>query len=218
MNTTRGKLQIVALVGAAVLVLALAAGLWMNQHSQNSRMVGLQASQAADRDAAAKQQAADRDAAAKQQAAVAAADAKAKTDALTKAQAEAASAKAETAKQKEQAQANANQPPTVVQVPVPVYPAAPYTNYNPGYNYSPYQYYGVGVPTTTKRNTNIRAEPNTTSGIYAQLPAGTTIDVQCWVTGEATHGNDKYGSMWLYLTSGGYVHSYQTTGVSVGEC
>jgi FtsZ-interacting cell division protein ZipA len=207
MTTTRGKLQIVALVGAAVLVLSLAVGLWMNQHSQNSRMAGLQASQAADRDAAAKQQAA-----------VAAADAKTKADALTKAQAEAASAKAENAKQKELEQQKINQAPTVVQVPVPVYPGAPYTSYNPGYNYSPYQFLGVGVPTTTKRNTDIQAEPNTTSGIYVQLPAGTTIDVQCWVTGEPTYGNDKYGSMWLYLTSGGFVHSYQTTGVSVGEC
>ena len=42
-------------------------------------------------------------------------------------------------------------------------------------------------------------------------------DVQCRVTGELTYGNDKDGSMSLHVTSGGYVHSFDTA-VGVDQC
>jgi hypothetical protein len=180
-----------------VVILGLGVVFWVNQNSQNNRIAGLQASQAADRDAAKQ---------------------KVTADAIANAQAEAAAAKSDAAKANEQAQSNANRPPTVVQVPAPAYPGAPYYNYDPGYNYRPYQYYGVGAPATTKNSATIQVGPNSTSGSYSQVSAGTKIDVQCWVKGEPTYGNDKYGSMWLYLTSGGYVHSYLTTAVSVNQC
>jgi hypothetical protein len=197
MPDTTKRSKIIVLVSAIVAALGLGVVLWVNQNSQNSRIAGLQAGQAADRKAA---------------------DQKAAADAIAKAQAEVESAKSDAARANEKAQSSANRTSTVVQVPAPAYPEAPYYNYNPGYDYLPYQYYGIGVPATTKTSATIRVQPSSTSGAYSQLSAGTKIDVQCWIKGEPTYGNDKYGSMWLYLTSGGYVHSFLTTPVSVNQC
>jgi hypothetical protein len=196
LDTTR-RSKIFVLVSVIVVALGLGTVFWVNQNSQNHRIAGLQASQEADRNAA---------------------DQKAAADAIAKAQAEAESAKSEATRANEKAQSNANRTSTVVAVPPPAYTGAPYYNYNPGYNYLPYQYYGVGVPATTKTSATIRVQPSSTSGAYTELSAGTKIDVQCWVRGEPTYGNDKYGSMWLYLTSGGYVHSFLATPVSVNQC
>src|SRR5689334_10091684 len=65
---------------------------------------------------------------------------------------------------------------------------------------------------------NIRAAPRTSSAILVELPAGSSIDVSCWTEGEPTFGTDAYGSMWLYTSLGGWVHSKLTTPVDVGPC
>ncbi|MDQ7911028.1 hypothetical protein RB614_41725 [Phytohabitans sp. ZYX-F-186] len=98
--------------------------------------------------------------------------------------------------------------PRVVPVPVPV--PVPYA--------VPEGYAPLGQLATLKQEANLRALPDTTSTVLADLPAGTQVDVLCWVTGEPTYGSDKYGSMWLSLASGGYVHSYLTTPVDVATC
>jgi hypothetical protein len=98
--------------------------------------------------------------------------------------------------------------PQVVPVPVPV--PVPYA--------VPEGYAPLGQIATVKQEANLRAQPNTTSTVLAELPAGTRVDVLCWVTGEPTYGSDKYGSMWLSVASGGYVHSYLTTSVDVAAC
>lgn len=98
--------------------------------------------------------------------------------------------------------------PQVVPVPVPV--PVPYA--------VPEGYAPAGQLATIKQEANLRAQPNTTSTVLAELPVGTTVDVLCWVSGEPTYGSDKYGSMWLSLASGGYVHSYLTTSVDVAPC
>jgi len=71
---------------------------------------------------------------------------------------------------------------------------------------------------TVKTGSNLRAAPNTTSAILAGLPAGTRVEVLCWAYGEPTYGTDAYGSMWLYTTLGGWVHSFLLTPVDVGPC
>jgi len=93
-----------------------------------------------------------------------------------------------------------------VPVPVPV----PYA--------VPEGYVPIGQMATIKQEANLRAQPNTTSTVLAELPAGTTVDVLCWVSGEPTYGSDRYGSMWLSIASGGYVHSYLATSVDVAPC
>jgi hypothetical protein len=98
--------------------------------------------------------------------------------------------------------------PQVVPVPVPV--PVPYA--------VPEGYVPLGQVATVKQEANLRAQPNTTSTVLAELPAGTTVDVLCWVSGEPTYGSDRYGSMWLSLASGGYVHSYLATSVDVAPC
>jgi hypothetical protein len=71
---------------------------------------------------------------------------------------------------------------------------------------------------TVKSTANLRAEPNTSSAILTTLPAGSTIEVLCWQTGEATYPNDAYGAMWLFTTGGGWVHSLLVTPVEVPQC
>ncbi|WP_064741717.1 excalibur calcium-binding domain-containing protein [Hamadaea tsunoensis] len=71
---------------------------------------------------------------------------------------------------------------------------------------------------TVKVDANLRAQPNTSSQIITGLPAGTPIDVLCWGYGEATYGDDAYGSMWLFTSLGGWVHSFLVTPVDVGPC
>lgn len=71
---------------------------------------------------------------------------------------------------------------------------------------------------TVKVDSNLRALPTTSSSILQGLPAGTPVDVVCWAYGESTYGTDAYGSMWLYTTLGGWVHSYLVTPVDVGPC
>lgn len=67
-------------------------------------------------------------------------------------------------------------------------------------------------------STNLRVAPSTSASVIAELAAGTTIDVVCWVRGEPTYGAGLHGSMWLLTTLGGWVHSYQVTPVNVGPC
>jgi hypothetical protein len=98
--------------------------------------------------------------------------------------------------------------PQVVPVPVPV--PVPYA--------VPEGYAPRGQVGTVKQEANLRAQPDTTSAVLAELPAGTPVDVLCWVSGEPTYGSDKYGSMWLSLASGGYVHSYLVSSVDVAAC
>lgn len=98
--------------------------------------------------------------------------------------------------------------PQVVPVPVPV--PVPYA--------APQGQAPVGQIATVTQEANLRALPNTTSSVLAELPAGTQVDVLCWVTGEATFGSDLYGSMWLSVASGGYIHSFLTTPVNVAAC
>lgn len=98
--------------------------------------------------------------------------------------------------------------PQVVPVPVPV--PVPYA--------VPEGYAPLGQVATITQEANLRARPDTTSSVLAELPAGTPVDVVCWVTGEPTYGSDRYGSMWLSLASGGYVHSYLATSVDVAAC
>lgn len=78
--------------------------------------------------------------------------------------------------------------------------------------------YGAETAATTKTEANLRAEPNTTSTVLALLPADTAVEVTCWARGEATYGADEYGSMWLYTTRGGWVHSFLVTPVDVDRC
>jgi uncharacterized protein YraI len=73
-------------------------------------------------------------------------------------------------------------------------------------------------PATVKTEGNLRAAPTTTAPIRAVLPAGTAVTVMCWARGEPTYGSDKYGSMWLYLTRGGWMHSFLVTPVDVKPC
>ncbi|HCT76788.1 MAG TPA: hypothetical protein DGG94_22665 [Micromonosporaceae bacterium] len=71
---------------------------------------------------------------------------------------------------------------------------------------------------TIKTEANLRVEPNTSSAIIATLPAGTSVNVVCWGQGEPTYGSDAFGSMWLYTTLGGWVHSFLVTPVQVERC
>ena len=71
---------------------------------------------------------------------------------------------------------------------------------------------------TVKVEANVRSEPNTTSRTLREVQAGASVDVTCWVAGEATYGADKYGSMWLRLDDGGFVHSFLVTPVDVPPC
>ncbi|HEX6685592.1 MAG TPA: excalibur calcium-binding domain-containing protein [Candidatus Limnocylindrales bacterium] len=71
---------------------------------------------------------------------------------------------------------------------------------------------------TIKTEANLRTEPNTTSEIEAVLPQGTSIRVVCWAEGEPTFGTDKFGSMWLYLSQDGWVHSRLVSPVDVPPC
>jgi hypothetical protein len=108
--------------------------------------------------------------------------------------------------------------PQVVPVPVPV--PVPYGVPGGGYGVQPMPegYAPLGQVATVKEEANLRAQPNTTSTVLLALPAGTQVDVLCWVSGEPTYGSDKYGSMWLSLTTGGYVHSHLATSVDVAPC
>ncbi|GAA4449715.1 SH3 domain-containing protein [Phytohabitans houttuyneae] len=103
-------------------------------------------------------------------------------------------------------------PPQVVPVPVPV-PVPHPVPYAVPEGYAP-----LGQLATVTQEANLRAEPNTTSTVLAELPAGSTVDVLCWVTGEPTFGTDKYGSMWLSVSTGGFVHSHLTSPVDVAAC
>jgi uncharacterized protein YraI len=71
---------------------------------------------------------------------------------------------------------------------------------------------------TIKTESNLRAAPTTTARILDVLPAGTSVTVACWARGEPTYGSDKYGSMWLYTTRDGWVHSFLVTPVDVEPC
>ncbi|WP_162907192.1 excalibur calcium-binding domain-containing protein [Allorhizocola rhizosphaerae] len=73
-------------------------------------------------------------------------------------------------------------------------------------------------PATVKTEANLRAEPNSTSTIRDVIAEGTAVDVVCWAQGEPTYGTDKYGSMWLYLSRGGWAHSVLITPVDVPPC
>lgn len=83
---------------------------------------------------------------------------------------------------------------------------------------SPALAYHDTASATTKTESNLRAEPNTTSAILDVLPEGTPVEVICWARGEPTYGTDKYGSMWLYADRGGWVHSFLLTPVDVDRC
>lgn len=76
----------------------------------------------------------------------------------------------------------------------------------------------VAQSATVKTESNLRAAPTTTSAVLTVLPAGTRIDVLCWTTGEPTYGTDVYGTMWLFTTQGGWVHSFLVTPVEVAPC
>jgi hypothetical protein len=71
---------------------------------------------------------------------------------------------------------------------------------------------------TVTADANLRAEPNTDSEVVAELPAGSTVEVECWATGEPTFGDDMYGSMWLHTTDPGWIHSYLVEPVDVAQC
>jgi uncharacterized protein YraI len=71
---------------------------------------------------------------------------------------------------------------------------------------------------TLEQESNVRAQPNTSSAILTTLPAGSTITVACWTLGEPTFGNDQHGAMWLYTSLDGWVHSYLVTPVEVPPC
>ena len=77
---------------------------------------------------------------------------------------------------------------------------------------------GLSQTATVTTDANLRAQPNTTSRILDLLRAGTTVEVLCWAEGEPTFGTDRYGSMWLYTTRPGWVHSHLVTPVDVPEC
>ena len=76
----------------------------------------------------------------------------------------------------------------------------------------------VAQAATIKTDANLRMQPTTASPVLALLPAGTIVDVVCWATGEPTYGTDAYGSMWLFTTMGGWVHSFLVTSVEVPAC
>jgi hypothetical protein len=71
---------------------------------------------------------------------------------------------------------------------------------------------------TVTQEVNLRAAPTTNSAALARLPAGASIDVVCWSTGEPTYGTDFYGSLWLLTGSGGWIHSNLASPVNVGPC
>ncbi len=71
---------------------------------------------------------------------------------------------------------------------------------------------------TVTEQSHLRAAPHSSAGSLALLPAGARIDVDCWARGEATYGTDRYGSMWLRTSTGGWIHSMLVSPVSVGEC
>lgn len=77
---------------------------------------------------------------------------------------------------------------------------------------------GAVQAATITSNANLRLEPTTASPALTLLPAGTVVAVVCWATGEPTYGTDVYGSMWLFTTMGGWVHSYLVTPVEVPVC
>jgi hypothetical protein len=71
---------------------------------------------------------------------------------------------------------------------------------------------------TVREESNLRAQPVSASPVLARLPAGAAIDVLCWSRGEPTYGTDLYGSMWLYTSAGGWIHSNLVSPVSVAPC
>lgn len=71
---------------------------------------------------------------------------------------------------------------------------------------------------TVKEEANLRTLPTTASRALAVLPADASIEVECWREGEPTFGTDKFGSMWLYTDTGGWIHSQLVTPVDVSEC
>jgi hypothetical protein len=71
---------------------------------------------------------------------------------------------------------------------------------------------------TVEQDANLRAEPDTDSEVLDELAAGSTVEVVCWTTGEATFGDDTYGSMWLMTSDPGYVHSFLVEPVDVPPC
>jgi hypothetical protein len=71
---------------------------------------------------------------------------------------------------------------------------------------------------TVKADSNLRALPTTSSSILQLLPAGTPLEIICGAYGEPVYDTDAYGSLWLYTTLGGWVHSFLVTPVDVGPC
>src|SRR5688500_4769720 len=71
---------------------------------------------------------------------------------------------------------------------------------------------------TVSEEANLRTLPTSSASVLAMLPAGAAIDVLCWGTGEPTYGTDLYGSMWLYTSGGGWIHSRLVSPVSVPPC
>jgi hypothetical protein len=71
---------------------------------------------------------------------------------------------------------------------------------------------------TTKQEANLRFQPTTRSQVLEKLPADTSLDIVCWQKGEPTYGSDKYGSMWLFVSTGGWVHSMLVSPVDVDPC
>lgn len=71
---------------------------------------------------------------------------------------------------------------------------------------------------TIRAEAFLRTQPSTTSTIQALLRQGAPVSVVCWARGEPSYGTDKYGSMWLYLAQGGWVHSIMITSVNVPPC
>jgi len=73
-------------------------------------------------------------------------------------------------------------------------------------------------PATMKTEANLRYGPTTKSPVLEVLPKNTRIDILCWDKGEPTFGSDKFGSMWLFADTGGWVHSFLVTPVDVERC
>ncbi|GIH10161.1 hypothetical protein Rhe02_82280 [Rhizocola hellebori] len=71
---------------------------------------------------------------------------------------------------------------------------------------------------TVKLEAKLRFQPTSKSPVLEKLPIGTTLDIACWQKGEPTYGADKYGSMWLFVSTGGWVHSMLVTPVDVDPC
>jgi hypothetical protein len=71
---------------------------------------------------------------------------------------------------------------------------------------------------TVQEDANVRSAPTTDSEVVAELAAGDEVEVECWVIGEPTFGDDQYGAMWLQTTDPGFVHSFLVTPVDVPAC